>query len=105
VGTHECVRARWTTAVTGMFEAYPIEESARLHGSGCSLAARVFPRTPLPTRGTHDLATPAADASEHDGRIFIMTSIFEVKRRKSNSPISHSLMIFFEKNLFLKIFM
>jgi hypothetical protein len=37
------------------------------------------------------LGALAADASEHGGRIFIMALIFEVKRRKGNSPISLSL--------------
>jgi hypothetical protein len=78
--------------MTGMFEAYPVDESARLRGSGWSLAAHVIPRTPSATRGTHGwLGALAADASEHGGRIFIMALIFEVKRRKGNSPISLSL--------------
>jgi hypothetical protein len=42
--------------MTGMFEAYPVDESARLRGSGWSLAAHVIPRTPSATRGTHGLA-------------------------------------------------
>ncbi|HEX7911036.1 MAG TPA: hypothetical protein VF534_23505 [Paraburkholderia sp.] len=36
-----------------MFEAYPVDESAQLRGSGWSLAARVIPRTPSATRCTH----------------------------------------------------
>ncbi|WP_134133389.1 hypothetical protein [Paraburkholderia sp. BL6665CI2N2] len=42
--------------MTGMFEAYPVDESARLRGSGWSLAAHVIPRTPSAARGTRGLA-------------------------------------------------
>ncbi|MFM0225081.1 hypothetical protein [Paraburkholderia dipogonis] len=78
--------------MTGMFEAYPVDESARPRGSGWSLAARVI-RERLPPRVVRMawLGALAADASEHGGRIFIMALILEVKRRKGNSPISLSL--------------
>ncbi|MFM0065969.1 hypothetical protein [Paraburkholderia aspalathi] len=49
--------------------AYPVDESARLHGSGWSLAARLFPRAPSVTRCARCLAVLVADASEHGGRI------------------------------------
>ncbi|MDR8397297.1 MULTISPECIES: hypothetical protein [Paraburkholderia] len=87
--------------MTGMFEAYPVDESARPSWIGLVFTARVIPRTPSVTRGTRDAAgCPAADASEHGGRIFIVALIFEVKRRKSNSPISLSLTRFSVNSLF-----
>jgi hypothetical protein len=37
VRLHECKRAPWTTAMTGMCEAYPVDQSTRFDGSGWSL--------------------------------------------------------------------
>ncbi|NPT37175.1 hypothetical protein [Paraburkholderia xenovorans] len=92
--------------MTGMFEAYPVDESARPSWIGLVFTARVIPRTPSVTRDTHDAAgCPAADASEHGGRIFIMAPIFEAKRRKSNSPISLSLMRFSDNLPFTEKYM
>jgi hypothetical protein len=76
--------------MTGMFEAYPVDESARLHGSGWSPCRAPVPASAFVTRCARCLAVLAADASEHGGRIiFVMASIFEAKRRKGNTPISH----------------
>ncbi|MFM0341230.1 hypothetical protein [Paraburkholderia fungorum] len=55
--------------MTGMFEAYPVDEAARCPGSGLVPLPRMFPRTPSITRCARYLAALAADASEHGGRI------------------------------------
>jgi hypothetical protein len=91
-GMQGCVRARWTTAMTGMFEAYPVEESRAARWIGWSLAARVFPRTPSLTRCTHGAAALAADASEHGGRIFYRGVDFRSKsaeRQHDNSMFAN----------------
>ncbi|WP_434113058.1 hypothetical protein [Paraburkholderia caffeinilytica] len=54
--------------MTGMFEAYPVDESAQTDRAG-SLAARLFPRAPSVTRCARCLAALTADASEHGGHI------------------------------------
>ncbi|MFM0211921.1 hypothetical protein PQQ96_31500 [Paraburkholderia sediminicola] len=65
--------------MTGMFEAYPVDDSARLHGSDGPLAARVIPRAPSVTRCARCLAALAADASGHGGHIICNDADFRSK--------------------------
>jgi hypothetical protein len=58
-------------AMTSMFEAYPVDESARPHGSGLVPLPRAFStRAPSVTRCARRQAALAADVSEHRGYIF-----------------------------------
>jgi hypothetical protein len=76
--------------MTGMFEAYPVDESARLHGSGWSPCRALFPRAPSATRCARCLAALTADASEHGGHIIYGGIDFRSKtaeRQLANLPL------------------
>ena len=63
--------AYWTTTMTGMLEAYPVDESARLSGSDWPLLPRAVQRAAANAwYACH--GSLAAIASERGGSIFVM---------------------------------
>jgi len=88
--------------MTGMFEAY-VENPRGFMDRAVICRARV-PQAPFRRASYAHPGYPAADPSEHGGRIFIVAPIFEAIRWKGNTPKSQSLTRYSFWMPFLKMF-
>ncbi|WP_147329477.1 hypothetical protein [Paraburkholderia sp. DHOC27] len=94
--------ARWTMQMTGMFEAYPVGDSARREEPISPVWPRAFPQGPTIALRMRFWPILAAQTSGHGGRLICVDVILDSFGRKGNSSTGfdeHKLLF----NFFIRV--